>query len=135
MKKLLFLLFLGIFPIDFIFSNAVEYGVQNYNVDLMHYRRPVVLKGKENDKTTRTPNIYPIEAFLENKVLSFNFLSKLSDMVITVTNIDTNDVIYQDNLVMCIGILPIDLSAKKLGNYRLKLVSGDYDLSGDFILE
>lgn len=135
MKKLLFLLFLGIFPFDFIIYNAAENCVQGYNVDSMHYRRQVALKGKESDKTTRTPNIYPIEVFLENKVLSLDFLSKLSGVTVIVTNIETNNVIYQGSLAMYIGILPIDLSTEKVGNYRLEIVSKDYDLFGNFILK
>lgn len=137
MKKLLFLLFLGIFPLDFIINNAAENCVQGYNVDLMHYRRQVILKGKGGraGETTRTPNIYPIEVFLENKVLSLDFLSKLSGVTVTIINIETNDIIYQHALATCIGILSIDLSTEKVGNYSLELVSGDYDLSGNFVFE
>ncbi len=137
MRKLLFLFFFGIFPLDSIVSNAAENCVQGYNVDLMHYRKQVILKGKGGGtgEATRSLYIYPIEVFLENKMLSLDFLSKLSDVVVTVTNIETNDVICQETLAICIGILPIDLSAETVGNYRIKLISGDYDLSGDFVLE
>lgn len=134
MKKLLFLFF-GIFPLNFIVGNAVEYGPQSGSVDLIHNGRQISLKGKGSNKTTRTLNSYSIEAFLEKKVLFLNFLSKLSNVAVTVTNVDTNDILYQDTLIVYIGILSIDLSTEKNGNYKLELISIDNDLSGYFVLK
>lgn len=132
MKKLLFLLLLGVFPLEFIVGNT-----QCYNVNIMACRRQIALKGKagNGDKTTRAPYVYPVEVFIENNMLSLDFLSKRSSVFVTVINVTTNDIIYKNNLSMYSGILLIDLKTERTGGYKLILVSGDYDLSGDFVLE
>lgn len=137
MKKLLLLFFLGIFPSDIIISNAAECSAQSYSVNLVHSRRQVILKGKGGraDKTTRMPTVYPVEAFLERKVLLLDVLSNLSDVVVTITNVETTDIVYDGVFTMGVGIFPIDLSAEKVGNYQLELVSDDCDLIGNFVLE
>lgn len=135
MKKLLFLFLLGILPLNFIVGNVGCYGTQNNNVDLAHNQRTIILKGKKSNETSRIPKIYPVEAFLENKVLSLNFLSELPSVVVAVTNVKTNDVVCWNVFTSYIGILPVDLSMEEVGNYKIEIVAGEYDLTGDFVLE
>lgn len=135
MKKLLFLFLLGILPLNFIVGNVGCYSTQNNNVDLVHNQRTIILKGKKENKTSRSPKIYSVEAFLENKVLSLNFLSELPSVVVTVTNVKTNDVISRNIFTSYIGVLPVDLSMEEVGNYKIEIVAGEYDLTGDFVLE
>lgn len=135
MKKLLFLFLLGILPLNFIVGNVGCYSTQNNNVDLVHNQRTIVLKGKKSNETSRIPKIYPVEAFLENKVLSLNFLSELPSVVVAVTNVRINDVISQNIFTSYIGVLSIDLSMEEIGNYKIEIVAGEYDLTGDFVLE
>ena len=92
---------MGIFPLDLIVGNATECGAKGNYVDLMYDRRQVALKGKESNKTTRTSSTYPIEAFFENRVLNLNFISKLSNLTVIVTNVDANDIIIK-RLLLCI---------------------------------
>ena len=135
MKKLLFLFLLGILPLNFIVGNAGCYSTQNNNVYLVHNQRTIILKGKKENKTSRTLKIYPVEAFLENKVLSLNFLSELPSVVVTVTNVETNNVVSQDIFTSYIGTSSIDLSTEEMGNYKIEIVAGEYELTGDFVLE
>lgn len=135
MKRLLFLLFVGLFPLNFIISNAAQYSMQSWNMHFTGRKVPLKGRGGRANQTTRTSVVYPVEASITVKVLTLDFLSKSSSVTVTVTNVETNDVIYHDIFFIYTGILSIDMSAEEVGNYKVELVSQDYELSGDFVLE
>ena len=136
MKKLLFLLFLGIFFSDLILGNSPNCNIRGCNMELSCSSRKIILKGKGalDNKTTRIPAIYPVEASINNDVLYIDFLSKVSSVTVTVVNLDTNKTVYLNTFISPISLITLDLSLKEGVAYRLELLSKDYDLSGDFEL-
>lgn len=136
MKKILFLFLFSVFSSDLIIGSVSEYNMQSYDANLIHSRRQVFIKAKKRaGEATRSLYVYPVEAFIENKTLSLNFLSELSSVSVSVTNKETAEIVYKGILSMYLGTLSIDMCAEKSGNYKLELVSDDYELSGDFVLE
>ena len=105
-------------------------------MELSYFSRKIILKGKGalDDKTTRIPAIYPVEASINNDVLYIDFLSKVSSVTVTVVNLDTNKTVYLNTFISPISLITLDLSLKEGVAYRLELLSKDYDLSGDFEL-
>lgn len=59
----------------------------------------------------------------------------MPSVVVTVTNVETNNVVSQDIFTSYIGTLSIDLSTEEMGNYKIEIVAGEYELTGDFVLE
>ena len=80
MKKLLFLLFLGIFFSDLILGNSPNCNIRGCNMELSCSSRKIILKGKGSKpgETTRIPAIYPVEASINNNVLCLDFFSKVN---------------------------------------------------------
>ena len=105
-------------------------------MELSYFSRKIILKGKGalDNKTTRIPAIYTVEASINNDVLYIDFLSKVSSVTVTVVNLDTNKTVYLNTFISPISLITLDLSLKEGVAYRLELLSKDYDLSGDFEL-
>lgn len=136
MKKLLFLLFLGIVFSDLVQGSSPNYNMENYNMELNCFSRAIILKGKGNkpSETTRIPVIYPVEASINNNVLCLDFLSKVPSVTVSVINLDTNETVYLNTFINPLSLITLDLNLVEGTAYRLELLSKDYDLSGDFEL-
>ena len=124
MKKLLFLLFLGIFFSDLILGNSPNCNIRGCNMELSCSSRKIILKGKGSKpgETTRIPAIYPVEASINNNV------------TVSVINLDTNETVYLNTFINPVSLITLDLNLVEGTAYRLELLSKDYDLSGDFEL-
>ena len=105
-------------------------------MELSYFSRKIILKGKGalDNKTTRIPAIYPVEASINNDVLYIDFLSKVSSVTVTVVNLDTNKTVYLNTFINPVSLITLDLNLVEGTAYRLELLSKDYDLSGDFEL-
>lgn len=116
--------------------NTYKSLILSYSADYRRISRKIILKGKGalDNKTTRIPAIYPVEASINNDVLYIDFLSKVSSVTVTVVNLDTNKTVYLNTFISPISLITLDLSLKEGVAYRLELLSKDYDLSGDFEL-
>ncbi|MCA6009866.1 DUF3244 domain-containing protein [Bacteroides thetaiotaomicron] len=136
MKKLLFLLFLGIFFSDLILGNSPNCNIRGCNMELSCSSRKIILKGKGSKpgETTRIPAIYPVEASINNNVLCLDFFSKVPSVTVFVINLDTNETVYLNTFINPVSLITLDLNLVEGTAYRLELLSKDYDLSGDFEL-
>lgn len=129
MKRILLLLFLGIFSANIMFV----FSVNDATVEKCTTRK-VILKGKDKVKgeVARTPVVYPVEVFIDGKVLYINVLKENTDFTVSIINVIGEENIYQGKTMD--GMLTIDLNLEMDGSYRIELLSEDSELSGDFDL-
>ena len=134
MRKLLFLLFLCVFPLKLVLGYSPNYNLERY--DMQSTMRKVLLKGKGHleDKVARSPVYYPVEAFVNEKMLYVKFLSKPLNVYLSITNINTSEIVYKEIFSTSIEGYSVDLSLEKTGNYKIELISETYDLFGEFDL-
>lgn len=131
MKTLLFLLVLVFYSPNIIFGYP-----QKDSTELESNRRKVLLKGKGLSKggIVRTPITYPVEVFVDNNTLYFNFSSKLSNVVITVVDVSNNEVIYVEAFSESSYKMTIDMKLENARCYEIEILSEHYDLIGSFEL-
>lgn len=129
MKRILLLLLLGMF-----FSNVPFVFSANNAILEKCSTRKIILKGKGNIKQEIARSIvaYPIDVYLDGKMLYVDILSKTFDLTVKVVNVNTEEVIYQGKIMD--KSLSIDLSLETEGSYKIELLSESYELSGDFEL-
>lgn len=132
MRKLLLLLFFCVFPLKLVLGYSPEYNLERY--DIQSTVRKVILKGKGHleDKVARSPVFYPVEMFVNERMLYFNFLSKVLNVSLIVTNIYTTEIVYKENFSISTGAFFVDLSHEETGYYKVELVFETYDLLGEF---
>lgn len=118
-----------------IFSSNVSFVFSTNNAILEKCStRKIILKGKGNiqHETARSIVVYPIDAYLDGKMLYVDILSKTSDITVKVVNVNTEEIVYQGKIMD--KSFSIDLSLETEGSYKIELLSESYELSGDFEL-
>lgn len=77
--------------------------------------------------------INPAQAFTFVNELSIIFLEPANSATILVTNVLTNEIVYQESYQEVDNIV-IDLSGLSIGEYQVEISSQEWTLFGDFIL-
>lgn len=76
-----------------------------------------------DDKILRSPALTPVKAFMCEKTMRLDFSSSIKDVIITVVNASTGEVVYSENFATP-EVVFINLDAEEAGDYRLD-VTGD----------
>jgi len=103
-------------------EEVLKYDVTN---GLVWYSVPVRghSSNSSDDKILRSPALTPVKAFMCEKTMRLDFSSSIKDVIITVVNASTGEVVYSENFATP-EVVFINLDAEEAGDYRLD-VTGD----------
>ncbi|WP_285826864.1 DUF3244 domain-containing protein [Bacteroides acidifaciens] len=104
----------------------------NSGIDTYSTRQTVILRGSEQHSTQRT--LFPAQVFLMDHLLTTESLDFESDFKITITNISTGEVVYEQTYNASTKYTTIDLGTEETGEYKIELSSANWQLYGNFSL-
>lgn len=96
-------------------------------------RKTVEIKAKVATRPRSLP-IIPVNAFIENTVLSLEFAYPCESVSIKIINVDNENSVYSHAMENPTNFT-IDLTGEESGYYRLELVIDGKEYSGEFELE
>ena len=99
MAKLFFFLFIistALYSQPVAAEEVLKYDVTN---GLVWYSVPVRghSSNSSDDKILRSPALTPVKAFMCEKTMRLDFSSSIKDVIITVVNASTGEVVYSEN--------------------------------------
>lgn len=104
----------------------------NSEIDTYSTRQTVIIRGSEQHSAQRT--LFPAQVFLMEHLLTAESLDFESDFKITITNMSTGEVVYEQTYNASIKHTTIDLGTEETGDYKIELSSANWQLYGDFSL-
>lgn len=124
-KNLLTLVLLGsmLFSQSPVFANEIESAI---------LRKAISLRGRKQEEAQRTP--LPAQAYLTEYLLTIDMYHFVSDITITITDMSTDEIVYEQTFKADTKTTSIDLSIQETGDYKIELSSANWLLYGDFSL-
>lgn len=107
-------------------------GFANSKIDNYSTRQTVIIRGSEQHSAQRS--LFPAQVFLIDHLLIAESLSFESNFKITITNMSTGEVVYEQTYNANTKYTTIDLGTEEAGDYKIELSSANWQLYGDFSL-
>lgn len=107
-------------------------GFANSEIETYSTRKTVIIRGSGQHTSQRS--LFPAQVFLIDHLLAAESLDFESDFKITITNISTGEVVYEQTYNANTKYTTIDLGAEETGEYKIELLSANWLLYGDFSL-
>lgn len=104
----------------------------NSEIDTYSTRQTVIIRGSGQHSSQRT--LFPAQVFLMGHLLTAESLDFESDFKITITNISTDEVVYEQTYHASTKYITIDLGTEEIGEYKIELSSANWQLYGNFDL-
>ena len=101
-----------------VLKDDVTNGLVWYSIPLRGHS-----SNSSDDTILRSPALTPVKAFMCEKTMRLDFSSSIKDVIITVVNASTGEVVYSENFATP-EVVFINLDAEEAGDYRLD-VTGD----------
>lgn len=107
-------------------------GFANSKIDTYSTRQTVIIRGSEQHSAQRS--LFPAQVFLIDHLLTAELLSFESDFKITITNMSTGEIVYEQTYTASTKYTTIDLGTEEAGEYKIELSSANWQLYGNFDL-
>ncbi len=95
-------------------------------------RKTVIIRGSGQHSAQRS--LFPAQVFLMDHLLTAESLDFESDFKITITNMTTGEVVYEQTYNASTKHTAIDLGTEETGEYKIELSSANWQLYGNFDL-
>lgn len=107
-------------------------GFANSEINPYSTRKTIIMHDRKSQTSQRT--LFPAQVFLVDHLLTAESLDFESDFKITITNISTGEVVYEQAYNASTKHITIDLGIEETGEYKIELSSANWLLYGDFSL-
>lgn len=107
-------------------------GFANSEINPYSTRKTITIHDTKTHSSQRT--LFPVQVFLMDHLLTTESLDFESDFKITITNISTGEVVYEQTYKSNTKYITIDLCTEEIGEYKIELSSASWLLYGDFTL-
>lgn len=107
-------------------------GFANSEINPYSTRKTITIHDTKTHSSQRT--LFPVQVFLMDHLLTAESLNFESDFKITITNISTGEVVYEQTYNASTKYTTIDLSTEETGEYKIELSSANWQLYGNFDL-
>ncbi len=107
-------------------------GFANSETETYSIRKTIIIHDRKPQGSQRT--LFPAQVFLMDHLLTAESLDFESDFKITITNMTTGEVVYQQTYNASTKHTAIDLGTEETGEYKIELSSANWQLYGNFDL-
>ena len=107
-------------------------GFANIKLNAYSTRRTIIIHDRKPQASQRS--LFSVQVFLMDHLLTAESLDFESDFKITITNISTSEVVYEQTYNANTKYTTIDLGTEEAGDYKIELSSANWQLYGDFSL-
>lgn len=107
-------------------------GFANSEINPYSTRKTIIIHDRKPQASQRT--LFPAQVFLMEHLLTAESLDFESDFKITITNISTGEVVYEQTYHASTKYITIDLGIEETGEYKIELSSANWQLYGNFDL-
>lgn len=107
-------------------------GFANSEINAYSTRKTVTIHNAKTHSSQRS--LFPAQVFLMDHLLTAESLDFESDFKITITNISTGEVVYEQTYNANTKSTTIDLGTEEAGEYKIELSSANWQLYGNFDL-
>lgn len=107
-------------------------GFANSEIDTYSTRKTVIIHDRKPQTSQRCP--FPIQVFLLDHLLMAESLDFESDFKITIANMSTGEIVYEQSYNTNTKYTTIDLGNEGTGEYKIELSSANWQLYGNFDL-
>lgn len=107
-------------------------GFANSEINAYSTRKTVTIHNTKTHSAQRS--LFPVQVFLIDHLLTAKLLSFESDLKITITNMSTGEVVYEQTYTASTKYTTIDLGTEETGEYKIELSSANWQLYGNFDL-
>ena len=107
-------------------------GFANSEINAYSTRKTVTIHNTKTHSAQRS--LFPAQVFLIDHLLTAELLSFESDFKITITNMSTGEVVYEQTYTASTKYTTIDLGTEETGEYKIELSSANWQLYGNFDL-
>lgn len=107
-------------------------GLANIKVNTYSTSKAIIIHGSKQHSAQRNP--FPTEVSLIDHLLIAESLGFESDFKITITNMSTGEIVYEQTYKVSTKSTTIDLSTEETGDYKIELSSANWLLYGEFSL-
>lgn len=107
-------------------------GFANIKVDTYSTINTIKIHGERHHEALRSP--FPAQVSQIDHLLMAESLNFESDYKITITNLSTGEIVYEQTYNASTKYVTIDLSTEEAGDYKIELSSANWLLYGDFSL-
>lgn len=107
-------------------------GFANNEIDTYSTRKTVIIHDSVQHSAQRS--LFPAQVFLLNHLLMVESLDFESDFKITITNMSTGEIVYEQSYNANTKYTTIDLDIEGTGEYKIELSSANWQLYGNFNL-
>lgn len=107
-------------------------GFANIKVDTYSSINTIKIHGERHHEALRSP--LPAQLSLTDHLLIAESLDFESDFKITITNLSTGEIVYEQIYNASTKYTTIDLGTEEMGQYTIQLSSANWLLYGDFSL-
>ncbi|WP_373125312.1 DUF3244 domain-containing protein [Bacteroides sp. HPS0048] len=111
-----------------VLKDDVTNGLVWYSIPLRGHS-----SNSSDDTILRSPALTPVKAFMCEKTMRLDFSSSIKDVIITVVNASTGEVVYSENFATP-EVVFINLDAEEAGDYRLDVMGDATALWAEFSL-
>lgn len=112
-----------------VLNDDVTNGLVWYSIPLRGHST-----NSNDDLILRSPALTPVKAFMCEKTMRLDFSSSIKDVIITVVNASTGEVVYSGNFATP-EVVFINLDPEDAGDYRLDVTGDATTLWAEFSLE
>lgn len=107
-------------------------GFANIKLNAYSTSKCIKLQDSSHHNAQRSP--VPTQVFQIDHLLTVESLDFESDFKITITNISTDEVVYEQTYHASTKYITIDLGTEEIGEYKIELSSANWQLYGNFDL-
>lgn len=104
------------------------------NIKLNAYSTSKCIKLQDSSYHNAQRSLVPTQVFQIDHLLTVESLDFRSDFKITITNISTGAIVYEQTYNASTKYTTIDLGTEEAGDYKIELSSANWQLYGDFSL-
>lgn len=107
-------------------------GFANSEINSYSTRKTIIIHDRKSQTSQRS--LFPAQVFLMDHLLMAESLDFESDFKITITNMPTGEVVYEQTYNASTKYTTIDLGTEETGEYKIELSSANWQLYGNFDL-
>lgn len=104
----------------------------NSEINPYSTRKTIIIHDRKSETSQR--NLFPAQVFLVDHLLTVESLDFESNFKITITNMSTGEVVYEQTYNANTKYTTIDLGTEEAGDYKIELSSANWLFYGDFSL-